>query len=80
MKNRNTPMDIYSTHLIPFDVAAYCRGRRFLPESVALAKALREHMQAEAAVEAAQNKVAEYETLVQQLAQAVRDRSVINGD
>lgn len=53
-------MDVYSTYEVPFDAAAYCRGRKFCPESVALARAIRARdearekvLQAEAALDAA---------------------------
>lgn len=35
------PMDIYSTHEIDFNMAAYCRGHKFSIEAVRLAKAIR---------------------------------------
>lgn len=35
------PMDVYSSRMdIPFDVAAFCRGRKLSPQAVELARAL----------------------------------------
>lgn len=50
-----TKLDVYSDHQVPFDVAAFCRGRRFMPTSVALASALRRKEDAQSALVAAQD-------------------------
>lgn len=51
------PMDIYSSRMdIPFDVAAFCRGRKLSPEAVELSRALN-------AVHAAEIQVAEAQKL-----------------
>lgn len=57
-------LDVYSDHMVPFDLAAWCRGRRFHPESVALARALQDKdaarkavRDAEQALEAAEDAV-----------------------
>lgn len=34
-------MDVYSDCRVPFDVAAYCRGHKFSPQAVTLARAVR---------------------------------------
>lgn len=39
--NSTKPMDVYSTRMdIPFDVAAFCRGRKLSPQAVELSRAL----------------------------------------
>lgn len=49
------PMDIYSSRMdIPFDVAAFCRGRKLSPEAVELSRALSAVHAAEAQVSVAQ--------------------------
>ena len=37
-----SPMDIYATHKVPFDLATYCRGHKFSLAAVELSKALKE--------------------------------------
>lgn len=34
-------MDVYSTNRVPFDIAAYCRGHKYSPQAVKLARAVR---------------------------------------
>lgn len=50
-------MDVYSDHMVPFDLAAWCRGRKFNPKAVALAKALNEKETARAGVLAAERRL-----------------------
>lgn len=39
--NDMKPMDVYSSRMdIPFDVAAFCRGRKLSPQAVELSRAL----------------------------------------
>ena len=49
------PMDIYSSRMdIPFDVAAFCRGRKLSPEAVELSRALQSVEVAQTQLTAAQ--------------------------
>lgn len=49
------PMDIYSSRMdIPFDVAAFCRGRKLSPEAVELSRALQSLDAADTQLTAAQ--------------------------
>lgn len=53
--NDMKPMDVYSSRMdIPFDVAAFCRGRKLSPQAVELARALGAVHAAEAQVSVAQ--------------------------
>lgn len=47
-------MDVYSDHMVPFDLAAWCRGRKFHPKAASLSKALRDKEAARQAVYAAE--------------------------
>lgn len=47
-------MDVYSMRIVPFTVAAYARGRKYAPEVVALARALRAMDMAETEIAQAQ--------------------------
>ena len=58
------PMDVYATHLVSFDLAAYCRGHKFSPAAVELTKALHNYkmkknmaLAADLALEQAQNNL-----------------------
>lgn len=46
-------LDVYSDRQVPFDIAAFCRGRRHLPVAVALANTLRKKEVAQKALDAA---------------------------
>lgn len=48
-------LDVYSDHQVPFDVSAFCRGRRYMPEAVALANELRKKEAAKNALTDAQD-------------------------
>ena len=52
------PMDVYADMRASFEVGAYCRGHKFAPEAVALARSLR-------AIEAARQKVREAEAALE---------------
>lgn len=34
-------MDVYSSNRVPFDIAAYCRGHKYSPQAVKLARAVK---------------------------------------
>ncbi len=67
-------MDVYSSHWVPFTVAAYCRGRKFAPESVNLAKALRQQEDARLGVLAAEKLLDEAEERVRSCVKAAEAR------
>ena len=67
----NARMDIYSVMMIPFTVAAFCRGRRHLPEAVALANAIRDKDAAEVAIAMAQKRADAAESRVVMAVKAV---------
>lgn len=52
----NLKLDVYSLMMVPFTVAAFCRGRRHLPEAVALAAAIRDKDAAETAIALVQKR------------------------
>jgi hypothetical protein len=54
MSNGTGKMDAYSDHMVPFDLAAWCRGRKFHPKAATLAKTLRAKEEARAAIYAAE--------------------------
>lgn len=45
-------MDVYATMQVTFEVAAYCRGHKYTPEAVGLARAIRAY---DAALEGLRN-------------------------
>ena len=52
-----TPMDVYTAYEIDFNMAAYCRGHKYSPEAVELARALRAKKAAEMSVRMAEQEV-----------------------
>lgn len=74
MGNTNPKMDVYSDHQVPFDVAAFCRGRRYMPEVVRLGNALRVKEDAKAALEAAERRVLVRESEVEIACKALSDK------
>jgi hypothetical protein len=74
MMSNSLKMDVYSSMMVPFTVSAYCRGRKFAPEAVNLARALREKDAAETEIAVAQRKADEAEKLVVSAVKAVQAR------
>lgn len=60
MSTNYEPMDVYSSRMdIPFDVAAYCRGHKFNPVAVDLARAIRDEESARLALKFAEKRLEE---------------------
>ena len=55
------PMDIYATHEVDFNMAAYCRGHKFSVEAVNLARTLRGLTGARAGLKNAEKLVESFE-------------------
>ena len=60
----NPKFDILSDHQVPFDMAAFCRGRVHNPATVALVKALKEKAEAQRAIDDATRLLELREALV----------------
>lgn len=73
-------MDDLSSHLVPFHMAAFCRGRRFNPRTVGLVKALRHVDDCKKAVDAAEAALAGAETAVQEAVERMRAYMVETGE
>lgn len=65
-------MDVYSELSTPFDVAAYCRGRKLCIESARLKKALEHRNEAKERLVAAERDMANCESAVAMYIEAVR--------
>lgn len=69
------PMDVYSSDMaIPFEVAAYCRGRKLCPQAVNLRKALAERLVAKYQLAQAEWKLAQSEDAVASCIVAVQTK------
>ena len=73
-------MDVYSVMWVPFQVGAFCRGRRHHPCAVALAKALRKKDDAETAIAQAQKEADAAEAEVVKAVKAVEDLMRASGE
>ena len=70
-----TPMDVYSSRMeIPFDVAAWCRGRKLCPESVALRRAIEDLQAKEQRINDAQAQADEAHAKYEEALTKVRQR------
>lgn len=78
MTEKLKPMDVYACMTVPFDVAAYCRGHRFAPEAVKLARAIKARDDAERAAAAADAAVDKAREGVREAVEAARKR--MDGD
>ncbi len=67
----NEKMDVYSDHMVPFDLAAWCRGRRFHPKAAELSKQLRAKEEARQAIYAAEAALDLAENAVKAAVQAL---------
>lgn len=73
MNTNLTPMDVYSSRMdIPFDEAAYCRGHKFSPEAVNLARAIRNAEAARLAVISAEQHLDHAEAAIKEALQNLR--------
>ena len=66
-----TKMDVYSDHMVPFDVSAYCRQRPFAPAAVDLARALKAKNEADTALKKAEITLAREEQRVREALNSV---------
>lgn len=73
-------MDVYSIMMVPFQVGAYCRGRRHHPAAVALARAIKKKDEAETEIAAAQKKADEAEAEVVRAVKTVEELMKASGE
>lgn len=69
-----TPMDVYAEMTVPFDVAAWCRGRRLCVETVELRRALNDRRNAREILAQAERDLAQCEEGVAHRIHDVRQR------
>ncbi len=74
MKEQLKPMDVYATHLVSFDIAAYCRGHKFSPQAVTLARALKTYAEAKDQVALAEQKLEDAQNAISAASLAVREK------
>lgn len=67
-------MDVYSEMLVPFDVAAFCRGRKLCAEAVALRIRLTQWQEAKAWLTAAERQADRAEQEVKSAIAAARQK------
>lgn len=73
-------LDVLSDHSVPFEVAAFCRGRPYLPLSVSLRNALRAKNEAQARMDQAEKDRDAAEARVADAAQRVQDFMTASGE
>ena len=72
-------LDILSDMRVPFSVAAFCRGRKHLPESAALLRTLKSLAHAEKALDEAQDAVTAAEAEIKNAVDKVTARMTAEG-
>lgn len=74
MKEQLKPMDVYATRLVSFDIAAYCRGHKFSPQAVTLARALKTYSEAKEHLALAEEKLESAMNAINAASAAVREK------